>query len=43
MSIKYVIDLYALIDQCLYHLNNIIKSYLKHVIYIVFYIYLNND
>jgi len=43
MSIKYVTDLYALINQCLCHLNDIVKSYSKHVIYIVFYTYLNSD
>ena len=43
MSIEYVIDLYALINQCLYYLNNIIKSYSKHVIRIIFYTRLNSD
>ena len=43
MSIEYVINLYTLINQCLYYLNNIIKSYLRHVIRIIFYTRLNND
>ena len=43
MSIEYVINLYTLINQCLYYLNNIIKSYLKYIIRIIFYIYLNNN
>jgi len=34
---EYVIDLYALIDQCLYHLNDIVESYSGHIIRLVFY------
>ena len=30
-----IIDLYTFIDQCLYYLNNIIKSYLKVYNYII--------
>jgi len=38
MNIEYVIDLYALINQCLYHLNNIIKLYLNtYNIYSILY------
>jgi hypothetical protein len=36
-------DLCALTDQCLCHLNDIVESYLGHVIYIVFYACLNSD
>jgi hypothetical protein len=41
--IKYVTDLYAFTDQCLCHLNDIIESYSRHVIRIVFYTRLNSD
>jgi len=43
MSIEYVTDLYAFIDQYLYYLNNIVKSYLKHIIRIILYTRLNNN
>jgi len=40
MIIKYIIDLYTLINQCLYYLNNIIKSYLKaYNIYNILYLF----
>ena len=40
---EYVADLYALTDQCLCHLNDIVESYSGHVIRIVFYARLNSD
>ena len=40
---EYVTDLYALTDQCLCHLNDIVESYSGHVIRIVFYARLNGD